>query len=189
MSPLAKIFQNCKVNTPSHVPASSRTLALQRAFFGQMSRLFQNSAPGLNRVPGYPGGFPSPCQMPQNVSSLTVINKLTFDPSISTMSPSSPIYELEESNKMSSQLVNEWVETLECPIGNGPNGLLARVHAAWTVVAKSSVQSPCAIQYLGLETVCLFWPHVFCPYLPTYRAVCPCRVTFGRGMGLRSKPG
>ncbi|KAI0277839.1 hypothetical protein BC826DRAFT_976530 [Russula brevipes] len=53
------------------------------------------------------------------------------------MSTPSPIYELSEADKQSSASVDQWVESLECQMGNGPAGLLARIDAAWTAVAQS----------------------------------------------------
>jgi hypothetical protein len=48
------------------------------------------------------------------------------------------LYKLAKVEKIQSNSVDEWVESLECPRGNGPVGLLVQVDAAWTVVSQSS---------------------------------------------------
>lgn len=71
------------------------------------------------------------------------------------MSTSSQLYVLTDTENALSQAVDRWVNALVCPQGNGPDGLLARVGIAWSVVAQIRPQTPRLIRLLALEVVCV----------------------------------
>jgi hypothetical protein len=182
--------RNAQLISRSHAPVSSGTRAGTIHPLAPMSRLVlelrtcpvwvtRTSREISNTWSTAPEVFFTYCYQQVN---------LCFPP-ISTMSIPSALYELAEIERIQSNSVDEWVECLECPRGNGPVGLLARVDAAWTTICRSSLLSPRAVRYLALEVVCLLPSQAFVPYLPTYRVICPSIVTFGRRRGLRSEPG
>jgi hypothetical protein len=84
------------------------------------------------------------------------------------MSMSSQLYVLSDSETALSQTVDRWVQGLDCTMGNGPDGLLARVDIAWSAVAESRPRTPRLLRLLAVEIVCLPFLHVSDPYSPTY---------------------
>jgi hypothetical protein len=157
-------------------------------FLVTMCRLVPELCTSAIQAPGYP----IPRRLVNSPESFLLLRLSTSYPSIppiSTMSRSSPIYVLEAVDRISSNSVDNWVRTLECPVGNGPDGLLARFDEAWSAVAKLQLRPPRALRYLGLELVCFPHPHAFVRYLPTFRVVSPALVPFGRATGLGSEGG
>lgn len=115
-----------------------------------------------------PAGLESTCQQPRDFHP-TRLSTFFFDlHSIFSMSASFKIYALSESENELSQTVDEWVQGLVCLRGNGPDGLLARVDIAWSVVAQSHPRTPRSLRLLAVEVVCFLFLLVSDPYLPTY---------------------
>jgi len=88
------------------------------------------------------------------------------------MSIPSQLYILQDSEIASSDLVDKWVQSLDCQGGSGPSGLVARVYAAWSVVAQSQPRTPRSVRLLAIEIVRLPFLPACSPHLPAYRLVC-----------------
>ncbi|KAI0276721.1 hypothetical protein BC826DRAFT_976745, partial [Russula brevipes] len=123
--------------------------------------------------PGHPG-FESTGLQPRDIPGLASTREQTRDIPGFESTASFKIYVLSESENELSQTVDKWVQGLVCSRGNGPDGLLARVDIAWSVVAQSHPRTPHSLCLLAVEVSHLsrhvsLWQSSYIPLLALTR--------------------